>query len=245
MGIVPFYSKEDIKMKKMKTLRMVMIAVLTLAWVGTFFVKKRYHLPVRWLLHYLIGTGKPMRVPERLLQPAASALNEAIRADLYNDADAFDTNGKGRFCVYSSILYDGYGFSERPSLFYLLGGFTFKMYNASWLPDGWVLVSGNDTYDWHPNKQGFYFDSPLGNNVLVVKVVKFLERVFGNEYFHEGDPESCNRDNVCISNKLWCDMKEYGAKEFVSYFNNVVVDLREDYDDDEDYEDDYDDEDYD
>lgn len=236
-------TKEEKKIK-WQVLRLAFIAALTVAYVGTFAVKKHYHYPVEWLLHYLNGSGKAKEVPPHLFQRASSALAAAIRDNTY-DYDVYGS--KAKYCVHHSTLYEGSGFADRPSLFYLIGGFTFMLIKPKWLykHEGCFLVSGHDVYDWHVNDQGFYFDSPLGDSAIMRAIVNLLGLIYGREYFHISD-----KGDACLSNKLWETFSQYGAKEFTSYWENVVVDLSDyqdwiypdDYCDDyyDEYEDDYD-----
>lgn len=244
--------KTTINAAKWYILRVMFIIALTLAYLATFVVARHYHYPVEWLLHYLKGSGTAKEVPPYLFQRAGVAIAKAIRDNTYG----YGYSTKGKYCVYHSTLYEGSGFADRPSLFYLVGCFTFTLIKPDWLweREGWYLVSGHDVYDWHKNEQGFYFDSPLGNSAIMKVVVKLLGLIYGEEYFHISN-EGINGGQACLSNKVWETLSKYGAKEFTSYWENVVIDLSqydwiyddEDYDDDcDDYDDDYDeDDDYD
>lgn len=232
---------------KWNVLRVLFIIALSCAYVATYVVAKHYHYPVEWLLHYLKGSGKAKEVPNKLFQQADSAMARAIIANFYLEEKYCS---KARYCVHHSTLYEGSGFANRPSLFYLVGGFTFTLIKPKWLYDydGWFLVSGHDVYDWHANEQGFYFDSPLGSNFIMKVIVKLLGKIYGEEYFHVSN-DGINENNACLSNKLWETFAQYGAKAFTSYWKNVVIDFSHfnfwRYSEDDDYEDyDYEDDDY-
>lgn len=242
--IIVIFKNKGVIMNKCKwyVLRALFIVALTFVYIGTFVVAKHYHYPVEWLLHYLKGSGKAKEVPPYLFQKASGALAKAIRDNVYGD-DIYRI--KSRYCVYHSTLYEGSGFADRPSLFYLVGGFSFTLIKPKWLWDreGWFLVSGHDVYDWHANEQGFYFDSPLGNSGIMKVAVTVLSWIYGKEYFHISEEDGVNMGNACLSNKLWETFSQYGAKEFTSYWENVAVDLGAydwmypDYYEDDDYED--------
>lgn len=70
-------------------------------------VKKIYHFPVELLLHYLVGTGRNKKVPAKVVKQA-----EAISINHMEN----ETLG-GLYAVNHSILYEGAGFHDRPSLF--------------------------------------------------------------------------------------------------------------------------------
>lgn len=200
---------------KLYLLRIAIITIITLCEICTKVIYKEYHLPLKWLNHYLKGSGKGMKVPEKLLQEAVVAFVRAIN------------NGttSTMYCVCHSTLYKGSGFHNRPTLFYLVGGFSFHI--AKFKKNS-IWVYGNDTYDWHPSyrdnngdREEFYFTSPLGKNKIIKFIIKTLDRLFGNELFINnceiGDWEDC-----AISNKLWEEFKKVGAKPFVSTFHGEI-----------------------
>lgn len=213
---------------RLQLLRVALIIVLSLVEVATKFIKTEYHYPVKWLNHFLKGSGKAMLVPEELVAQAKPALKAAISRDCYynnHDEDGYICNDIyfGKWCLNHSTLYEGSGFHGRPTLFYLLGGFTFRTYpcNPNKNNGNIAMVSGKDYYDWHSNgEDGNYFTSPLGDSKPMVLLIKLLGLVFGNDLFvTNGWPSG----NCGISNKLWEEMYKVGAKSFYSYFENVPL----------------------
>ena len=202
------------KLIKLKILRMLFILVLSVAERATRYVKTGLHYPVKWLNHYLKGSGLALQVPMEVVHGAKSAFNEAVYWDSYKHKES---HWGDKYCVSHSTLYKGSGFYNRPTLFYLLGGFTFKVYASH---TGEVLVSGKDHYDWHPTSNGDYFTSPLGENPVILAIVKMAGKIFGDEYFvSKGFPSG----EAGISNKLWADFEKVGAKPFNSFFYNVPM----------------------
>lgn len=202
------------KLIKLKVLRVLFILILSVAEVVTLKVKTGLHYPVKWLNHYLKGSGSAMEVPMEIVYEAKTAFNEAVCIDSYNHKYE---SWSGKYCICHSTLYKGRGFYNRPTLFYLLGGFTFKVYASH---TGEVLVSGKDHYDWHPTPNGDYFTSPLGENPVVLVIVKIAGKIFGDEYFvSKGFPSG----EAGISNRLWADFEKVGARPFNSFFLNVPM----------------------
>lgn len=185
--------------------------------------------PMKWLRHYLLGKGTDLIVPDFIVKGAKSALLTAINrsnADLndycYWDAPILDVHEDGsidlkrRYCVYHSTLYEGAGFFGRPVLFYLMGGFTFRLLE---MEGGEMEILGVDHYDWHPTPEGEYFTSPIGDGWLAKTAIKILGAIFGSQYFvNAGFPSN----EAGISNKLWADMKLVGAQEFNSRFKTRI-----------------------
>lgn len=167
---------------------------------------KPFELPLKWLLHYISGSGKALQVPIETVKAAKSALFEAIRS--HNKV----VTGK-YYCLYHSTLYEGAGFYGRPTLFYLVGGFTFLFRRD-------YTFSGKDQYDWHPNENGEYFTSPLGEGKWAIFFMAFLDLVFGNNWFIVGGFPS---GQAGISNKLWDDLHLVGAKPFWSFFDKYDI----------------------
>lgn len=197
-------------MKNLKflVLRIMLLLALFGAWIGTCFVKKAYHFPVEWLLHYLVGTGKDKKVPDYIVVGAKSALERAMKDNDYNNMSL-----SGMYCVNHSTLYEGSGFHGRPTLFYLLGGFSFYYDEAT------NRVSGHDYYDWHSNGDGNYFTSPLGEGKIMAIVVKIAGKLFGEDLFvTNGWPSG----ETGISNKLWEEFYSVGAKSFNSVFDCYI-----------------------
>lgn len=204
---------------KLLALRVVLVVVLGIAWIGTFFTKKEYHYPVEWLLHYLLGTGKDKKVPSRVIEQAEKVFFEAILKNHLGNEEL-----GGTYAVSHSTMYEGSGFSRRPSLFYILGCFLFKYEPRT------GRVWGSDHYDWHsdPNADS-YFTSPLGYNKWVVKACDIAGKIFGDDLFVT---ERSDFDHLivaggyngqaAISNKLWEVMETAGAKEFDTVFEGYV-----------------------
>ena len=193
---------------KLSILRVLFIIALAASFAATFVMKKEYHLPVKWLLHFLVGTGKDLKVPDYVVIEAQSALERAMKDNNYGN-----TRISGMYCVNHSTLYEGSGFHGRPTLFYLLGGFSF-CYNEST-----NRVSGNDEYDWHSNGNGNYLTSPLGDGKVMTAIVKVMGKLFGDDLFVvDGWPSN----ETGISNKLWEEFYKVGAKSFKSTFDCYV-----------------------
>ena len=167
-----------------------MSATWALSFVGT---RSFPRIAFKWLFHYLKGSGTTLQVPEW----AVSEAMEGIARALYNGA-----NTSGEYGIHSSLDYPGRGFEKRPALFYLVGGFSFKM-------DETGVISGQDVYDWHPpGDDNQWYTSPMP-----LWVVRGLSAVFGTAYFLiSGFPTGAPG----ISNRLWADMEKVGAKPFVS-----------------------------
>lgn len=204
---------------KLLVLRAILIVALFGAWVGTCFVKKIYHFPVEWLLHYLVGTGRDKKVPAKVLKEAEAVFAEAISINHMGN----ETLG-GLYAVNHSTLYEGAGFHDRPSLFYIVGCFLFNYDPRT------GKVWGSDHYDWHsdPNADS-YFTSPLGYNKWIVKACDLAGRMFGDDLFVT---ERSDFDHLivaggydgqaAISNKLWEVLEVVGAKEFDTVFEGHI-----------------------
>lgn len=178
-------------------------------------------LPLKWLAHYLKGSGRAMQVPREIVEQAKSAImHSVVQAHTSYQAPVcagtnLDHIPRNKYCLYSSTIYEGRGFYNRPTLFYLVGGFTFLL-RRDW------LVSGKDRYDWHPN--GFsadgepqYFTSPLGGP----KLMKVLEFITGKHGWFT--PAGFPMKEAGISNRLWDDMHLVGARPFWSYFDQYDI----------------------
>ena len=193
----------------------------------------KLYWPMRWLIHYLLGSGKSLRVPKFIIKEAVKSILTAIYynwdyIDVYNNGwystwgynqvnnFRFKMNGKRYFkcCLNNSQIYEGSGFWGRPTLFYLVGGFTF--WAEIWGPR--IKILGVDHYDWHPNENGWFFESPIGHNI-VAKIILALARWFGwGRFIHIGD-----NGDVVISNEFWYHMKQYGAKEFRTIISGTLI----------------------
>lgn len=207
------------KIYKILILRVILIVALFGAWVGTCFVKKIYHYPVEWLLHYLVGTGRDKKVPARLVKEAEMAFLAGIEK---NDLGNIELGGE--YAISHSTLYAGAGFHERPALFYVIGCSMFNYDPRT------GKVWGSDHYDWHsdPDAQS-YFTSPLGYNKWIVLACDVMGRIFGNDLFINKHSDKSkliiSQDSVgqaAISNKLWEVLGEAGAKDFNSFFEGYI-----------------------
>lgn len=182
-------------------------------------------LPIVWLRHYLLGSGEAREVSTETVLEAKAVFEVAI-TDGNNPSSWAPTLGNcwklyRPYCVYHSTLYEGSGFHGRPTLFYLLGGFTFRLYPGK--VERELVVSGNDHYDWHADELGRYFSSPIGTGKVAHAVIWLAGLLFGREYFlGEGSPYSVTGE-MGVSNRLWADMKLTGAAEFDSYFENISL----------------------
>lgn len=219
-ALLPFLSPETIKALSFKTLlwkikfcciaafsTIIIVDILTLGLVKQVHTL-RY--PSQWLLHYILGTGKDLTVPKSVMKQARPLFEGRYGAFIKAEEE------KNTVCVYSSILYEGSGFHGRPSLFYLVGGFT---YTAEVDKDG-VLVKLSDHYDWHADQYGRYFTSPIGTGKFISKIATLI---FG-DYFSSDNSVT---GEVGISNKVWEDLKLVGAKEFDTYGELFFVPTKE------------------
>lgn len=197
-------------MKRLSILRVMIIAIASVC-VCVFNVLDRAGISVRisyvkypliWLRHYLRGSGEDLIVPRKIVDDAYAAFIQTIAAHGgYEDPS---------YCLYSSTLYVGRGFYSRPVLFYLVGGFTFAMERVG---DNKVVFKSVDRYDWHPTEDGAFFTSPLGHGIVCRVLCAVLGFMFGRKYF--GNEDSVTGE-YGISNRLWFDMLQVGAKEFDS-----------------------------
>jgi hypothetical protein len=180
-------------------------------------------IPMIWLRHYLLGSGRDLSVPEEYVVGALDTILVAYRYD----------NGH----IYHSTCYKGSGFYNRPLLFYLVGGFTFGWEEKE---NGDIAISGVDHYDWHSTETydggKEYFTSPFysyqegewdedgeyipaSGSGFIYHLWKVLSFLFGEEYFPmRGFPSG----DAGISNRLWEDMKLVGAKEFDSHVELTI-----------------------
>lgn len=202
---------KNIRLKVLRT------CIMTALRTCIIFINKEYYYPMKWLLHFLEGGGEPLEVPEELVVQAKEAFNKAIYWNNYKVKEDYFC---GKYCVNSSTLYEGSGFYNRPTLFYLLGGFSFNVYPCKEDNKYVYMVSGKDYYDWHSTDNGKYYTSPLGNNPIMAVLIKVLGLIFGNDLFvANGWPMG----QAGISNKLWEEMYKVGARSFYSYFSNIPM----------------------
>ena len=192
-----------IKLRMLKAIFMVAFKILSRT-------KSKLALPAKWLLHYLRGSGEDMAAPSHVVREAVSAISLAV---VYHARNAMACSAgdikSGRYCLNHSTLYKGCGFYGRPTLFYLVGGFSFTYEDGT--------VKGVDRYDWHPTASGEYFTSPLGSSWWMNLIVRCAGVVFGRQYFvANGFPSG----ETGISNRLWEAFELVGAKPF-----NTIVEL--------------------
>ena len=159
--------------------------------------------PTMWLSHYLNGSGKTLVVPEEVMEQAAPLFVKRC-GYLIDSCDGVNTVG-----LHHSTLYEGSGFHGRPSLFYLVGGFTYKVEATT----HGIRAYGEDVYDWHPAEYGKYFTSPIGNN----KAICALAQIILGDYFSS---ENSVTGEKGISNRLWEDFLKVGAADFTSVFDH-------------------------
>lgn len=201
---------------------MYIVKLYVLRWlmvIATFLLSKvgSKKMQFKWLHHFLRGTGTPLTVPEHIVEEANSAYVSGIRR--YHDDWGY--NGKPSICgtyfVSHSLDYEGFGFANRPALFYLVGCHKFVV---SGQKDNWH-ISAVDEYDWHcastsPDGSKNYFCSPFGENPFIKRVFAILGKIFGEDLFvascWPSSPECCG-----ISNKLWEECYKVGAKSFNTY----------------------------
>lgn len=166
-------------------------------------IKKLHALywPTIWLSHYLNGSGKTLEVPAEVMEQAAPLF--VNRCGYLIDS----CNGVNTVGLHHSTLYEGSGFHGRPSLFYLVGGFTYKVKATT----HGICVYGEDVYDWHPTKYGKYFTSPIGNNKIICAIAQLI---LGDYFSSEGSVTG----EKGISNRLWEDFLQVGASDFISVF---------------------------
>ena len=158
--------------------------------------------PTMWLSHYLNGSGKTLVVPAKVMEQAAPLFIK--RCGYLIDSH----NGINTVGLHHSTLYEGSGFHGRPSLFYLVGGFTYKVEAVTC----GIRVYGEDVYDWHPAEYGRYFTSPVGDN----KIICAVAQVILGDYFSS---ENSVTGEMGISNRLWEDFLKVGAQDFKSVFD--------------------------
>lgn len=159
--------------------------------------------PTMWLSHYLNGSGKTLVVPEEVMEQAAPLFINRC-GYLIDSCDGVNTVG-----LHHSTLYEGSGFHGRPSLFYLVGGFTYQVEATT----HGIRAYGEDVYDWHPAEYGKYFTSPIGNN----KAICALAQIILGDYFSS---ENSVTGEKGISNRLWEDFLKVGAADFTSVFDH-------------------------
>jgi len=189
--------KEKKERRKLIVLRWVFILLTTyvvILWKITRVKKlKRVAIPSVWLRHYLIGSGKPMKVSEKVVSSFQlyETLLDGIKFNNVRNSSNFCNNDDA-----SSILAN------------LVGGFTYQKVTI----DKWILIEAVDRYDWHP-VMGYYNSKHYRSQTFEhfpVFVYKILLPLLPKEYFF------VVQGKAAISHKLWHDMAEggVGAKSF-------------------------------
>jgi len=202
---------------KLGVLRLSAIAALKVA----YLVKgqDRY----RWLLHYLQGSGETLHVPAQHMEAMVSTMARVWAWALEDQDETLvkrwsgETQAGSRIGFWSTTLYQGRGFGNRPEPFYLLGCFTYTV--KHWRDQGTgkdvVTVCGADWYDWHDNGEGQWYTSPTPR-----WFAQIMNWIFGEEYFPiSGFPMG----EPGISNRLWADFARVGAKPFKTRFQITVT----------------------
>lgn len=195
-----------LKLPALRWLFIVLFKLIRITDKLTFGHIKELHAlywPTYWLSHYLNGSGKTLVVPTEVMEQAAPLFTN--RCGYLIDSH----NGINTVGLHHSTLYEGSGFHGRPSLFYLVGGFT---YQVEAVTNG-IRVYGKDVYDWHPAEYGKYFTSPIGTNKVICAIAQL---VLGN-YFSS---ENSVTGEKGISNRLWEDFLKVGANDFLSVFDH-------------------------
>ena len=201
-----FVLKRVSRKNKLRFLRFSAIVALVVgAKLTTLLGIQKYEYPMKWLLHYLLGSGEDLKVPDGVVTAAKSGIVSAMVKHRWYDEEAglgFNSETQtGRFCLGNTWYYQGRGWEGKPALFYIVGGFTFSVDRSG-------HVYATDRYDWHKRGDG-WCTTPFAWRGLVQKLVS----VFGNGWFTlNGYPNG----EIGITNKLWFDLAEVGAKEFVS-----------------------------
>ena len=210
---------------KLVAMRIIFTVVMRIAWAVTR--RERF----LWLAYYLEGSGTLLGVPAHVVQAIQKTL-----AGLWMEGEAIDHRSvcsdgpvdAALVCLGHSTLYEGSGFEGRPEAFYVVGGFTYHVV-ANYLV-GTVTVNGFDEYDWHPQvteefddeslswvTREFWFTSPVPAKLHVA--ARIAAKVFGNEYFVH-DVRYDGAVSWGVSNRLWADLVQVGAKPFTSVIHH-------------------------
>ena len=169
----------------------------------------------KWLIHYLLGSGENLPLPNKCRKEAIAVIKSAIAENGIDDS----------VCIGDSRIYEGVGFLKKPTLFYLVGGFTAKIKFSN---SKFTRFSIEDVYDWHPDCNGKWSWS-------ATPFPKFIGKIL-SKFF----PDLFNAGDYCmaVSNKLWSifgkPFKTYGMvdiqnsdiDEMLEYYNSC----HEDYD---------------
>lgn len=218
-------------MAKLYILKRVLLAAL---WVA-YLIKSQDRYT--WLSHYIKGSGKERWVPAQLLHEVLPTLAREWSWACHAQGDELvkrvltRAGWLYRVGFWSTTLYRGKGFSNRPECFYILGCFTYtvKMVRDP-LEGKIVVIEGADKYDWHSTPHFEWSYDSEGNEIKNVTEQWYtsptpkwfawaLGLIFGREYFPTvgfpmGEPG--------ISNRLWADLEKVGAKPFKTRFSLTV-----------------------
>lgn len=172
---------------RLPALRWMFIAIFKIIRIAdklTFGKIKAIHAlywPTMWLSHYLNGSGKTLVVPTEVMEQAAPLFVNrcGYLIDSYNG-----TNTVG---LHHSTLYEGSGFHGRPSLFYLVGGFTYKVEAVT----KGIRVYGEDLYDGHYSGDHLHYsdDKALEAQRLEERYWDAEGPAFFYDQFHEMDED--------------------------------------------------------
>jgi len=196
----------------LKILRLLMLFAMRVA--STVTGKQRFS----HMFHYLKGSGtfKTLGEEHRGFFKLIATMGLCYGGSNYHYSSLPIIKKDGRKIKigwHHSTLYSGAGFKNRPELFYMIGGFSFSICKRG----NRLIVSGKDRYDWHPNGvdesgREIWFSSPLGGGKLGRFAIWLMSIVFGREYFTLGN--NTVTGEAGISNKLWYDLQQVGAREF-------------------------------
>ena len=186
-----------------------------------------------WLHYYLGGRGGKLLVPTETVYEVLPSLLW-LGEKTHNKIVYYET-----YTIYfhNTTYYEGFGFEGRPSLFYMIGCFTARVKQ---LNSNKISVLIKDVYDWHPSvrytvssddtlyrEYQEWMDDQEWSSIQVwytctFKFPTFIHRMLnyllGDEYYPlEGFPSNLPG----VSNKLWEDLKEVGAKPFTSIIKGI------------------------
>jgi hypothetical protein len=209
---------------KIHILRLLMAAAVWVWWRAT-------RLPrLRWLLHYLQGSGTPLDLPAEeiaVIQGTLAGLWMDSNRHVWGTARSAGPRDEVQVLLGHSTLYEGRGFWGRPEAFYLVGGFAFQVV-VDYLA-GTVAITGSDEYDWHATMREEYdeesetyrevacwYTTPVPPRLS--PLVAVAAKVFGSEYFvTNGWPMG----EAGVSNKLWAALAQAGAKPFTTRISHT------------------------
>ena len=127
-------------MAKLSTIRLISLA---LTWLGSKIGPKTYRGACQWLYTFLLGRGGKVKIPTHYVE---ECMDDFLYA-LQDQEGGVKPEKWYELRFNHSTLYKGSGFSQRPSLFYMIGGFTGYLYLHK---TGGISIRLQDVYDWHP-----------------------------------------------------------------------------------------------